>query len=148
MAGLIDLTGQKFGRLTAESYFRKNGVTYWHCKCTCGRYRDVNSHSLRRFSIHDCGKCVIPLKNIKISKSHLDAVPYIEDFPHEYPFPMYIIWNLQKYGNALVAEKLVKRLGWNGIQYHCAKHKLKVTVNKTENNNFIVERFQKRGKEK
>jgi hypothetical protein len=37
MPKLRDLTGQKFGMLTALSHFVKNKRTYWQCRCDCGK---------------------------------------------------------------------------------------------------------------
>ena len=31
-----DLTGRRFGRLTALRGFRQNGATRWECRCDCG----------------------------------------------------------------------------------------------------------------
>ena len=66
---LIDLTGQRFGRLVVigrapskvirtylpggDSYL--NWVTMWHCKCDCGREKDVEAQSLRRGATRSCG---------------------------------------------------------------------------------------------
>jgi len=37
MPKALDLTGQKFGKLTAiERLPSRNGKTYWLCKCECG----------------------------------------------------------------------------------------------------------------
>lgn len=56
MSKLIDLTGQKYGRLTvlyrAES---RNGKTYWHCKCECGREKDVQGMCLKDGRTKSCG---------------------------------------------------------------------------------------------
>ena len=53
----IDLTGQKFNRLTVlnEVLERKGGRIYWHCKCDCGKEVDVRGDSLRDGSIKSCG---------------------------------------------------------------------------------------------
>ena len=52
---IIDLTGQKFGRLTAISWMHKNGKVYWKCSCTCGNETEVNGDSLRRGLTQSCG---------------------------------------------------------------------------------------------
>jgi len=57
----IDLTGQKFGKLTA---IERTGEThpkrgfYWECLCECGRTKKVTSSNLRRGSTRSCG-CLI-----------------------------------------------------------------------------------------
>lgn len=48
----IDLTGQKFSRLTATSH---QGGGLWRCKCACGLESIVRGRDLRRGSIRSCG---------------------------------------------------------------------------------------------
>lgn len=59
---LIDLTGQKFGRLTvlyrAKDYITKTSrrkFTSWHCKCDCGNEIDVIGSSLKSGYTNSCG---------------------------------------------------------------------------------------------
>jgi hypothetical protein len=57
MGKFIDLTGQKFGRLTARKFYeRKNNITYWMCDCECGN-KDVIASvpNLRRGTKKSCG---------------------------------------------------------------------------------------------
>lgn len=56
MPKLIDLIGQKFGRLTVieRDYSKKNG-TYWLCQCECGNQKIVESRNLRRGLTKSCG---------------------------------------------------------------------------------------------
>lgn len=48
MPKLINLIGQKFGRLTVieRDYSKKNG-TYWLCQCDCGNIISVVSGQLK-----------------------------------------------------------------------------------------------------
>lgn len=56
MGKLIDLTGQKFGRLTViEKAESKGKSSYWLCKCDCGNYVSVKSWSLRSGRTKSCG---------------------------------------------------------------------------------------------
>jgi hypothetical protein len=50
MGRRIDITGQKFGRLTALNIAGKDsrGETIWHCICDCGNEKDVLSSNLRK----------------------------------------------------------------------------------------------------
>jgi hypothetical protein len=53
---LIDLTGQKFGRLTVVGQtFSKNGRTIWKCKCDCGNEKDIGGHDLKSRATRSCG---------------------------------------------------------------------------------------------
>lgn len=61
MATYIDLTGQKFGRLTVISkgngYYTKGGQykTTWLCRCECGNIREFASEKLRKGHTKSCG---------------------------------------------------------------------------------------------
>ena len=56
-----DLTGKKFGKLTAiemaEPEYRKNGqkVVRWLCRCECGKERIVRASRLKRGEVMFCG---------------------------------------------------------------------------------------------
>jgi hypothetical protein len=54
--GKIDLTGKKFGRLTAMSEIgKKHKQVYWLCICECGNKTEVSTHNLRQGSVKSCG---------------------------------------------------------------------------------------------
>ena len=57
MPNFIDLTGQKFGRLTAIKKMEHNkwGKTMWLCKCECGKEKIFRGHSLREGLTKSCG---------------------------------------------------------------------------------------------
>lgn len=66
MGNFIDLTGQKFGRLTVieRAYRNKFYNWYWNCKCDCGKETTVMGSHLRRGLIKSCG-CIKEEKWIK-----------------------------------------------------------------------------------
>lgn len=61
MPKMIDITGQKFGRLTVlercEDHILPNGKprTMWLCECECGNKTKVSSQSLRQRKATSCG---------------------------------------------------------------------------------------------
>lgn len=57
MGKFIDLTGQKFGRLTVISRAEnsKHGKVRWNCKCDCENEVIRNADSLRKNNVHSCG---------------------------------------------------------------------------------------------
>ena len=56
MPKYIDITGQKFGFLTVESYIpEKKGAAYFNCKCKCGNSAVVRGSDLRSGSTKSCG---------------------------------------------------------------------------------------------
>lgn len=56
---MIDLTGQKFGRLLCLSATEEreptNGTVKWKCLCDCGEIIFVNSNNLRTGNTRSCG---------------------------------------------------------------------------------------------
>jgi hypothetical protein len=48
----LELTGQRFGRLTALTY---QGNKYWQCHCDCGAEKAVLGENLRTGMIRSCG---------------------------------------------------------------------------------------------
>ena len=56
MGIFIDLTGQKFGRLTViKKIPSSTKETRWKCICDCGTIHETNTHELRRGSTKSCG---------------------------------------------------------------------------------------------
>lgn len=57
IAGAKDITGQKFGRLTAlENTGEKKGTNFiWRCKCDCGNEAFVPAASLLKGNTQSCG---------------------------------------------------------------------------------------------
>ena len=54
----IDITGQRFGMLTALEYRQGDGNgtrSKWLCKCDCGEYTLVESGVLRNLHTRSCG---------------------------------------------------------------------------------------------
>lgn len=56
MTKLINLVGQKFGKLTVISRVKDMyGLTAWQCACDCGGKSTVPSHALRSGHTRSCG---------------------------------------------------------------------------------------------
>lgn len=54
----VDLTGQRFGRLTAirpTEQRGKGGFVIWECKCDCGNTKLASTNSLRGGNTKSCG---------------------------------------------------------------------------------------------
>lgn len=65
---LIDLSGQKFGRLTViERVDNDEKGTYWLCKCDCGNTKTVSASNLKRGNVQSCG-CYATEQRIKYNK--------------------------------------------------------------------------------
>jgi hypothetical protein len=66
----IDLTGNKYGKLTVVSfngYFNRH--THWNCSCSCGGRTIATSNNLVRGNTLSCG-CVQKERASKASKKH------------------------------------------------------------------------------
>jgi hypothetical protein len=60
MSKLIDMTGQKFGKLVvlgyAGSMFRGRAArAAWHCRCECGVEKIISGAHLREGDAQSCG---------------------------------------------------------------------------------------------
>lgn len=57
MSKFIDLTGQKFNKLTVEKRLENaiGGIPVWLCKCDCGNYTKVRGKNLKNGSVKSCG---------------------------------------------------------------------------------------------
>ena len=68
MSKLLDLTGQRFGRLVViqRAENTKGGKARWRCQCDCGQEIIVDGKHLRRGETQSCG-C---LQKEKTRKSH------------------------------------------------------------------------------
>lgn len=71
MSGFIDLTGQKFDRLTVIKRMKntKHNHAQWLCECICGKSSIVCSNSLRNGTTRSCG-CLQQEARIKNNTKH------------------------------------------------------------------------------
>ena len=72
MSTIIDLTGQKFGKLTVLELDVNNpkAGAYWICRCECGNIKIARGSSLRDGTTTHCG-CSISKHPEKIDKTSL-----------------------------------------------------------------------------
>ena len=63
------LIGKRFGKLVVESRTeeRKNGSVVWKCKCDCGNYKNVPTHSLQNKHTQSCGCLIREVQGIDIT---------------------------------------------------------------------------------
>lgn len=70
---IVDLTGQRFGRLTVIERAENHGrQTYWKCRCDCGNFKEVNGAKLKNGHTKSCG-C---LQTKRIVKSNIQRNPH------------------------------------------------------------------------
>lgn len=65
-----DITGQKFGLLTALKYIEtRNSHAYWECQCECGKTIVADGSNLRRGNVKSCGcSSEVDLKDKKFGR--------------------------------------------------------------------------------
>lgn len=98
----VDLSGQKFGRLTAiEKAYVKNKKTYWLCQCECGNKTIVLGTNLTRLHTKSCG-CLQKEKHIG----------YMHGLRKH---RLYNIWSLIKKRCINKQDKIYKYYGAKGI---------------------------------
>ena len=76
-----DLTGQKFGKLTAikkVKVYNKTNSAQWLCKCDCGKEKIVSASCLRSGDTQSCG-CLVSKGEDKILKLLIDNnIKYVQ----------------------------------------------------------------------
>src|SRR5271157_1971523 len=56
MKGRLDITGQKFGMLTAIRFlYVKNEASFWEFKCDCGNIKEAYATSVKTGNTRSCG---------------------------------------------------------------------------------------------
>ena len=53
---VIDLVGNRYGRLVVEAQDTSKYPTYWWCRCDCGKLVSVKGDRLRRNKTCGCGR--------------------------------------------------------------------------------------------
>jgi hypothetical protein len=87
---MIDLTGQKFGRLTALYPVPNNTHhTRWHCVCECGNTKDVLQQNLCNGHVQSCG-CLLAERNAEKLASINSALN--RELHNETKTRLYHIW--------------------------------------------------------
>lgn len=71
MARIIDISGQKFNKLTAIKPIGKykSGNVIWQCRCDCGNICEVDGSILRKYKQKSCG-CYPSERMAKINTKH------------------------------------------------------------------------------
>ena len=69
MSAIIDLTGERFGRLTVIERDISQKRTVWICRCDCGNVKSVQSTHLRSGATTSCG-CFQKERASQANKTH------------------------------------------------------------------------------
>lgn len=105
MSKCIDLTGQKFGRLTViKRAENKSGQTMWLCRCECGNERFVCGGNLKSGHTKSCG-CLNNEMIGNLNKTH-----------HKYNTRLHGIWAAMKSRCYNPKNNRFKNYGGKGIE--------------------------------
>ena len=106
MSKCIDLTGQKFGRLTVieRAENAKDRHSQWLCRCDCGKTLIVRGKSIRSGDTKSCG-CYS--RNLTIQRNYKHG--------HSKKDRIYNIWNAMKKRCYYKKDKCYKDYGERGI---------------------------------
>lgn len=76
MTKLIDMIGQRFGRLLV---IRRNGrssrCARWDCMCDCGNTKNIDGGELRRGAVRSCGCLHVELTSIREKRHGMSHTP-------------------------------------------------------------------------
>lgn len=133
----IDITNQKFGRLTALYPIKgKSSSLMWHCKCECGNECDVNGSFLRRGLTQSCGCITSSIGEINIQKIlQENGIEYKKEYTVKE------IGNLRFDFALLENEKVIRLIEFDGIQHYS-------DISGVWNKNDSLERRQERDQKK
>ncbi|MFJ7919990.1 hypothetical protein MKX57_17415 [Lysinibacillus sp. FSL M8-0216] len=130
-AGLIDLTGQKYGRLEilVKSEKRVGRKTYWVCQCECGTIKEIRSDTLRSKTkpIRSCG-CL---------KAEQDLINFgVSDYHGQTKHPLFGRWNAMIHRCENPKSHAYKNYGGRGIQVCEEWHDVRNFIDWAERNGF------------
>lgn len=117
MPNFIDLTGQRFGRLTvikrAPDHFtgKGNKLTMWGCVCDCGNTRIIQSAALRYGATKSCGCYSSEVKSRQLRALNKKK---LEEFGHSRE-KLYATWNAMKQRCYNTKQSSFKNYGANRI---------------------------------
>ena len=102
---LIDITGNKYGRLTVVKYSHmgNHGNSFWDCICDCGDVKKIGRGNLTSGQTKSCG-CLLKEISVKLLTKH-----------NLYGTPSYRIWNGMKNRCINKRDKHYKDYGERGI---------------------------------
>ena len=139
-----DLTGQKFGKLTAiKPTFMKDGShMYWLCKCECGNEKEVASNHLKRGDVQSCGCITTSIGEMNIKKIlEENNIQYKEQIsfsnlknikPLRYDFGIYQNNNL------------IRLIEFDGVQHFEEQDYFTHSLTETKNNDIIKNEYAKK----
>lgn len=123
----LDLTNQRFGRLIAlKLEYRKNGQSYWRCKCDCGNEVVVWLGNLRKGNTKSCG-CLGKENRERIYKENIKDISgqrfgkLVALYPLEKRIDSYVAWHCKCDCGAEVDVRSTNLICGHTISCGCAR---------------------------
>lgn len=136
---LIDITNQKFGKLTAIYYIPN--TKKWHCKCECGNEKDIDGFNLRKGKTQSCG-CI----NYSIGEKNIENILKANNI---FYISQYTTNNLERkrFDFALINnDKIYRLIEFDGEQHYNDKQGLWGKSKETDSLEKIKERDEIKNK--
>lgn len=100
----LDLTGQRFGKLTVLRPAENIGTcTFWVCRCDCGQETIVRTDNMRNGRTKSCGcqrRSAVVKKDVKarsVNKNNTSGACGVEWLPHNKQWKATICFNRKRY---------------------------------------------------
>jgi len=139
-----DLTGQKFGKLTAikPTSMKDGSHMYWLCQCECGNIKEVASGHLKKGDVQSCGCITTSIGEANIKKIlEENNIQYKEQIsfpdlknikPLRYDFGIY------------QDNKLIRLIEFDGVQHFEEQDYFTHSLTETKNNDIIKNEYVKK----
>jgi hypothetical protein len=112
MPAVRDITGERFGRLTAVRFSHIDGKSWWLCLCDCGNQRVVRRNALIVGDVRKCVSCPPRPAQPRPEREHGPAWKHGQSYVRS---PTYVTWQKMKERCYRPKEAGFKRYGGRGI---------------------------------
>jgi len=142
-----DLTGQKFGHLTAmyPTTMKDGSHMYWMCKCDCGnpKLKEVASNHLQRGSVQSCG-CI----TISIGEQNIENLLIKNNIPYQTQITFSDLKNIKplRYDFGIYekdSNKLIRLIEFDGIQHFEEQNYFTHSLEETQKSDRIKNNYAK-----
>lgn len=142
-----DLTGQKFGHLTAmyPTTMKDGSHMYWMCKCDCGNpeLKEVASNHLQRGSVQSCG-CI----TISIGEQNIENLLIKNNIPYQTQITFSDLKNIKplRYDFGIYekdSNKLIRLIEFDGIQHFEEQNYFTHSLEETQKSDRIKNNYAK-----
>lgn len=137
----IDLTNQKFGRLTVLYRYKENtpqNQVLWVCQCDCGRQVERLSDTLIQNDSLSCGYCNQSKGNIEIEKILIENNIKYE---REKTFPNFVGKNNVPYRYDFYLPQYNRLVEYDGIQHFKKRDIFKDSLEKIQERDLLKNKF-------